>query len=145
MRRKIEWTQSNNNITLNDIIKIQELFGIAFPKDYVQCVLENDGGYPSPDNFDIENYGEQVLNNFLSFDKHDDAYIIDAYNDIKDRLVKKVYPFAEDPFGNMVCFDFRCNSEPLIVFWDSEISFDSSEEAIILISKSFSEFMDSLY
>lgn len=74
-----------------------------------------------------------------------DAYILDVYNDIKDRLLKKVYPFAEDPFGNMICFDYRIDNEPQIVFWDSEISFDNAEGAIMPIAKSFSEFMDILY
>lgn len=70
MNSKIEWTQFNKNITITDIIEVQELFEIILPKDYVHCVLKYDGGYPSPDNFDIEDYGEQVLNNLLSFDKH---------------------------------------------------------------------------
>lgn len=70
--------------------------------------MKNDGGYTKPNRFDF-NDNEEVFNNLLSFDEEDCSNIIDTYNDIKDRLIGRVIPFAEDPFGNMICFDYTNN------------------------------------
>lgn len=40
------------------------------------------------------------------FTLNDEGYysnIINTYSDIKNRLIEKVIPFAEDSFGNMIC------------------------------------------
>ena len=80
-----------------------------------------DGGYPRPKIFDIPNQDENVFSKLLTFDLESRNSIIQVYEDIKDRLVDKVYPFGKDSFGNHLCFDYRNNSQlPTIVFWEHE-------------------------
>lgn len=62
-----------------------------------------------------------------------------------NRLIEKVIPFAEDLFGNMVCFDYRNNSQPLIVFWEHEKAFSDKESAITHICNNFAELLNMLY
>ncbi|HAE43690.1 MAG TPA: SMI1/KNR4 family protein, partial [Clostridiales bacterium] len=66
---------------------------------------------------------------------------------IKDRLIDKIYPFPEDPFGNLICFDYRngMNKSLKVVFWDHEIAHDSSEEAIRYICVNFTILLHKLY
>lgn len=43
------------------------------------------------------------------------------YEDVKEELLDNLYPFANDFFGNFLCFDYRKNStSPTIVFWYHE-------------------------
>lgn len=62
-----------------------------------------------------------------------------------NRLIEKVIPFAEDLFGNMICFDYRSNSQPLIVFWEHEKAFSDKESAITHICNNFAELLNMLY
>ena len=91
------------------------------------------------------NGNEEVFNNFLSFDEEDSSNIINAYNDVKDRLIEKVIPFAEDPFGNLLCFDYRNSEQPIIVFWEHEKAFNNKENAISFICNTFSELLNMLH
>ena len=84
---------------------------------------------------------EEVFNNLLSFDEEDSSNMIDTYNDVKDRLVEKVIPFAEDPFGNLICFDYRTNKQPTIVFWEHEKAFNDKESAIRYLCDYFTELL----
>ncbi len=49
----IRWKYTNP-IDISYIRKTEELLGIRFPEDDVQCVLENNGGTPKPQEFDVE-------------------------------------------------------------------------------------------
>ncbi|CJH30980.1 SMI1 / KNR4 family [Streptococcus pneumoniae] len=65
--------------------------------------------------------------------------MLQTYNSIKDRLVDKVYPFARDPFGNLLCFDYRNNPQsPTVVFWDHEE--EEMEESIYPVCSSVTFF-----
>lgn len=108
MTKNLRWICENESVETTTISKVEDIFGIEFPRDYVECIIKNNGGYPKPNRFNL-NGNEEVFNNFLSFDEEDSSNIINAYNDVKDRLIEKVIPFAEDPFGNLLCFDYRNN------------------------------------
>ena len=80
-----------------------------------------DSGYPRPKIFDVPGQDENVFSKLLTFDLESRNSIIQVYDDIKDRLPNKVYPFGKDSFGNHLCFDYRSNPEsPTVVFWDHE-------------------------
>ena len=58
-------------------------------------------------------------------------------------MVAKVYPFARDPFGNLLCFDYRNSTEsPTVVFWDHEE--ENIKEAIYPVCSTFTELLASL-
>lgn len=59
----------------------------------------------------------------------------------KDRLIEKVIPFAEDPFGNLLCFDYRNDDQPIIVFWEHEKAFNDKESATIYLCDTFTKLM----
>ncbi len=55
----------------------------------------------------------------LTFDFESRHSITQVYDDIKDRLANRVYPFGKDSFGNHLYFDYRSNpASPTVVFWD---------------------------
>lgn len=141
----ITWINANENkITNNQIKQLEQYFNIKFPNDFIECVQKYDGGYPTPDNFNIPNQDENSLNNLLTLDSNKKYSILETYYNTKDRLPDKIYPFAKDPFGNLLCFDYRDTSDsPSIVFWDHEE--EDIEEAIYPVCPTFTELLDSLY
>jgi len=138
----IRWRRTKP-IDISYIRKTEELLGIKFPEDYVQCVLENNSGIPTPKAFDPEGRNTAVFQRLLSHDPNSPTYIVSDYNAIRDRLPEGVYPFAEDPFGNFICFDYRKDKEnPSIVFWDHE---KPDHKNIFPVCNSFTDLLNKLY
>jgi hypothetical protein len=147
MKKPIKWLFTKNKSNQQEIIKIEKLFNIKFPKDYIDCAVQNHSGAPSPDVYDFKNHKEAVFEWLLSLDTESTSYIVNDYNMIKDRLAVNIYPFASDPFGNYICFDYRVGKDkpPKIVFWDHEIASGDPEKAISYICDSFTELLEKLY
>lgn len=65
----ITWINANENkITNNQIKQLEQYFNIKFPNDFIECVQKYDGGYPTPDTFNIPNQDENSLNKLLTLD-----------------------------------------------------------------------------
>ncbi|QWI47060.1 SMI1/KNR4 family protein [Bacillus mycoides] len=140
----VTWIGVNKKeITDENIQKVEQYFNIKFPMDFVECVKKYDSGYPRPKIFDVPGQGENVFSKLLTFDLESRNSIIQVYDDIKDRLANKVYPFGKDSFGNHLCFDYRSNPEsPTVVFWEHEE--ENIEEAIYPVCSTFTELLTSL-
>lgn len=136
----MKWICENDNIELETISKVEKKLCIKFPKDYIKIVMKNDGGYPKPNRFNL-NGNEEVFNNLLSFDEEDCSNIIDTYNDVRDRLIEKIIPFGEDSFGNLICFDYRNNDQPTVVFWEHEKAFNDKQSATTYLCDSFTDLL----
>ncbi|HDR4736958.1 TPA: SMI1/KNR4 family protein [Bacillus cereus] len=134
---------SKKEITDNEIKKVEEYFNIKLPNDFIECVKENDGGYPQPKVFDIAGQDESTFNDLLTLHMDDKYSIVQRYENIKEWLVDRVYPFASDSFGNFLCFDYRNTLDsPTIVFWDHEE--EDIEKAIYPVCSTFTELLNSL-
>lgn len=145
MDNNVKWRcEEKSNITRSDIAKVEKIFQIKFPSEYIGIVLEHDGGYPKPNRFNV-NGAEEIFNNLLSFNEDDYINIVDTYEDVEDRLIKRIIPIAEDPFGNLICFDYSKDDRPVVVFWEHEKAFNNKENALTFVCNTFSELMDMLY
>jgi hypothetical protein len=89
---------------------------MVFPDDYVLVTCDNHGGTPTPDTYDVDDHGEAVFGYLLSFNSNRAHYIIKTFEKVKDRLLDGIIPIANDPFGNLICFDFRQDSKILQLF-----------------------------
>ncbi|MEI4800390.1 SMI1/KNR4 family protein [Bacillus sp. FJAT-51639] len=134
---------SKKTITDEHIQQVEQYFGVKFPNDFVECVKLHDGGHPRPKAFDIQGQDGSAFSNLLTFDLESQYSIIQRYENIKDRLVDKVYPFGRDSFGNFLCFDYRNDLQsPTVVFWEHEE--EEMEKAVYPVCSSFTELLDSL-
>ncbi|KRD91005.1 MULTISPECIES: SMI1/KNR4 family protein [Priestia] len=141
--KKINWIQPLDSPISEKVINdVESYFNIQFPLDYKKCILNFNGGYPQPKVFDTDVKSELVFSCLLSFTS-DDANIVEVYEMKSQVLPSGIYPFARDPFGNLLCFDYRKNvSEPTIVFFDHEVE---KEQAIYHICDTFTELLEKLY
>ena len=139
----IEWQFVEYKPSKAEIEKVEKYFGVQFPSNYVECVLEHNGGYPSHCIFFVNGREESIMNFLcISGDEHG---IIKTAQDISDRLENGIIPFARDGGGNHICFDYRANTLlPSIVFWEHEKAFLRVDDAVAKISDSFMEFLNSL-
>ena len=143
----IEWLFcSEQEATLKDVVEVEKKFGIKFPIDYIDCILENHEGYPSLNVFDYGKVKGAVFNHLLSFNQQEVDYLVQVRENIKDRLIDRVYPFADTPGGDYLCFDYRTNEEnPPIVYWDHELAYEDSEEGLFFVTNTFTELLSKLY
>ncbi|QYK68732.1 SMI1-KNR4 cell-wall [Paenibacillus sp. S02] len=89
-------------VTREEVEQVETDLGVKFPLDYIECVLENNGAHVNPELFDVEGK-EKVFGTLITYDKDDDEFILNVFNDYNDTLPEKVIPFAFDPAGNLIC------------------------------------------
>ena len=146
MNNKIKWDRKLVPVNEEIIHDVENKLGIKFPDDYIHCVIENHGARPIPKVYDIGDKKGKVFGFLLSYDKNDDYYFIDEYNALKEILSIGVIPFADDPIGNNICFDYREDKDnPVVVYWDHEIAANNPEKAIIYICDNFTDLLEKLY
>ena len=125
-----------------DIIEsVEHRLQIILPDDYKQIVLKYDCGYPNPNHFKVGGKLE-IFNNLISLDENEDNNVYEILEDLQDRLGDQLIPFAEDGFGNVLCFDYSANKN--IVFWDHEKNYDEFKE-VTFVCSSFSSLIESLF
>ena len=123
-----------------DIIEsVEHRLQITLPEDYKQFVLKYDGGYPN--HFKVDGKVE-IFNNLISLDENEYNNIYEILEDLQDRIGDQLIPFAEDGFGNLLCFDYSANKN--IVFWDHEKNYGDFKE-LPLVCFSFSSLIENLF
>ncbi|WP_458117969.1 SMI1/KNR4 family protein [Bacillus sp. PK6-026] len=132
--------------THEQIHSLEATLNIKFPLDYKEYIKEFNGCSPVDKRVVVIAGFRESINNLLSIG--DPERPIDLYktvNNVKDRLVDNIIPFATDAGGNLFCFDYR-NSEtsPTVVFWDHEEAFENPEAAVTYVCDNFTELINSL-
>jgi hypothetical protein len=140
---EITWDSTHGAVDMSQVNKIEEALGVNLPKDYIECARINNGGYPSKEAFDFGTRTEVVFNRLLSFHESKNNYIVSVFNGLRELLTDEIYPFASDPFGNYLCFDYSSGGKSaVIVFWDHELA---PEKAISKVCNTFTELLEKLY
>ena len=128
-------------ISMDIIESVEHSWQITLPDDYKQVALKYDGGYPNPNHFKV---GEKVeiFNNLISLDENECDNIYEILEDLQNRLGDQLIPFAEDGFGNVLCFDYSADKS--VVFWNHEKNYNDFKEATFVCS-SFSSLIEGLF
>jgi len=159
---KLEWQFADETVSEDYVGRIGDDLGFIFPKDYVSCVAINNGANVEPELFNVGNR-ERVFGTLLSYDDENDEFIVDVYNSYKNSLPNEVVPFAFDPAGNLICFDYKGHKEnPIVVFWEHENAWEKgmlmeeegltkeqaeerARENVFYVAATFTEFLDKLH
>ena len=141
-------------ISERQIVDVEKSFGLSFPVEYKQFMLDKNGGIvASPRSFKIADGKEEHIEWFYNI-AEDTRSDIRRANDMKaGRLPKGFVSIGYDGGGNEICID--CNQGEnygCVYFWDHDFEADQAsgmtpEEAgnYYLIAKSFSEFCGALF
>lgn len=137
--KDIRWKYVKEKGNKEKILAYQNEHDIKFPDDYIDCVMEYQGGTPKPNVFDTIKNQERILKSLLSFCENKNENIFAVTEWLKDRIPKELIPFANDPSGNYICFEYANDNNPKVVYWNHETN------EIEYVAESFSELLDKLY
>jgi hypothetical protein len=132
----IEWRYVKPLMDENIISNVEKELGISFSDFYISFVKKYNGSRPPISVFDTDKTKERTIKTFLSFNSSDLENItkVNNYlkeNDYQEEITKNIVAFADDNFGNYICFNKSNNS---IVFFEHET------ESIEFVANSFDDF-----
>ncbi|WP_416806531.1 MULTISPECIES: SMI1/KNR4 family protein [Bacillus amyloliquefaciens group] len=146
--QSIKWRKRSTfqEATNSQIEEVEEKLKIKFPTDYRDFIKDHNGCSPIDKKVVLFQNSRESINNLLSIgDPTRPIDLLSTIDNVKDRLVDKIIPFATDAGGNLFCFDYRMSSQkPAIVFWDHEIAYEDKESSISYVCDSFTELMNKL-
>lgn len=117
--KTIQWDYKIQLDNLEVFEKIESQNTLKVPEDLKRFIIDNNGAYPTPNCVDI-NGVERVYDATLSFNE-DDNVATTVFEALKIVDNPDYIPFAQDPFGNYFCYDWK----------NETISFYSNEESIM--------------
>jgi len=131
----ITWRSFHQTTDISLLNQIETELGISFPEEYIEIASKFDSGVPDKMIF-IAGNKERVFQRLISIrtDKHPNIKDARKWVDLSETLI----PFALDPFGSMLCFDYSVGQFPVIVFHETET------EQLFEVCHSFSEFLKEL-
>ncbi|MEK3709361.1 SMI1/KNR4 family protein [Bacillus mojavensis] len=147
--QSIKWRKRSTfqEATNSQIKEVEEKLKIKFPTDYKEFIKDHNGCSPIDKKVVLFQDSRESINNLLSIgDPTRPIDLLSTIDNVKDRLVDKIIPFATDAGGNLFCFDYRMSPQkPVIVFWDHEIAYEDKESSISYVCDSFTELINKLY
>ncbi|MEC1750136.1 SMI1/KNR4 family protein [Bacillus mojavensis] len=147
--QSIKWRKRSTfqEATNSQIKEVEVKLKIKFPTDYKEFIKDHNGCSPIDKKVVLFQDSRESINNLLSIgDPTRPIDLLSTIDNVKDRLVDKIIPFATDAGGNLFCFDYRMSpQEPVIVFWDHEIAYEDKESSISYVCDSFTELINKLY
>ncbi|MBK9266107.1 MAG: SMI1/KNR4 family protein [Polyangiaceae bacterium] len=134
------------------ITEFEARWSVLLPPDYKQFLLNSNGGYPTPNVFEIPRWHGQGSGLGIFYGIHDDPdYRLDAVCETYDeRVPPDLIPIANDAFGNNVCIGWKGKRKGKIYFWDHEDEIDEGGcfrqdyRNVYLVANSLQEFLDNL-
>ena len=117
----IEWRYKEPLSGNQDLESIVDYVGVQLPSDYVAFVRNHNGASPNPRCLTLPNGHNVVLNRLLRVEADAVDCIRASMDALRDehRIVNLI-PFADDPFGNLFCFEYAKREFKGVVFWDHE-------------------------
>ncbi len=158
----VKWRSWDDPVTKDDVTGVGKKIGVKFPLDYIEVAMNFNGAHVSPELFQVEGK-EKAFGILLTYDNEDDEHLLEVFHDFKDTLPQKVVPFAFDPAGNLICFDYKDDeNNPIVVFWEHEntgekemlmheegLTEEQAEERarenVFYVADTFTDYLDKLY
>jgi len=120
---------------------LERQWGLRLPAEYKRIVSSHQGMIPQPARFNVGR-AETSLGVLLTLTEHEkwpEYSILRTCEATRHYVPSRVYPFAETPGGELVCFDYRATpDQPSIVFI-------TVEGDLHPVAGSFTEFLSLLH
>ena len=120
---------------------LEHQWQLFLPPEYKRIMSSSQGMTPQPAGFNVGRT-ETSLGVLLTLTEHEqwpEYSILRTYESSRHYVSSRVYPFAQTPGGELVCFDYRAAaSQPSIVFV-------TVEGDIHPVADSFTDFLSKLH
>jgi hypothetical protein len=112
---------------INHVTAFERRRGIKLPESYRRFILEQNGGEPDPNYFEINGFeGGGSLLDYLADIAPDSTGGLDKLIDMfPGRLPAGFIPIGLDPGGSLICLGLNAPCEGKIYYWDHEMALDS--------------------
>lgn len=146
-------SESGPPITIQDITELENELALRLPNDYVQFLLQHNGGRPQLPYFSLANNPVDthgILDTFYRVQKKHLDDVRDVADAFRDRMPPYLLPIATDPGGNQICLSIAGETAYSVYFWDHEDETPDTEDGSVyvdnlyLIAHSFTELIESL-
>jgi len=132
---RVTWISGEKLQSIEELLAFEDQYKVKFPDKYKEIVTANDGASPVPQNFHVADT-ERVFNYLV---KVSDLQTMFANICREYSSAKILVPFADDPAGNFICFDFTDDkTSPKVVF------FELDRGQCLKIADNFTAFLNSL-
>lgn len=129
-------------VTPDDLAQLEQEWGVKLPEEYKTLVAAYQGMAPLPGVFSVGPKSTGVFNVLLTIKCHEgrEGYCVRRVHEVlKPYMPKGIFPFAETPGGESICFDYRANpAQPKIVLL-------TVETFIYPIADSLADFLNKLH
>lgn len=138
----MEFEQSEQQLTITELITFENSFSRNIPIDFKEHYLKYNGGYPPYENLKgLQNIF--TINGFypIKYGRLPIEKIIKDYKNSGIEFIDKI-PFAYDNGGNIYLISIETNTYGYVYILEVDFL---EEKNYILVSKSFSDFLNSFY
>ncbi len=96
--------------------------GLTLPESYRAFLLEQNGGEPEPNGFEIDGFegGGSLLDYLADIAPYSSGGLDKLYELFSGRLPPGFIPIGLDPGGSMICLGLNAPREGKIYYWDHE-------------------------
>ncbi|MEO1530399.1 MAG: SMI1/KNR4 family protein [Planctomycetota bacterium] len=135
----VDWDDPIPAPSQEEIAAVERVLGVQLPSDFIEFCRHYHGGFPDPDEIEVEGFGTTMVNSIIPFVDVPDERIRSIVSVVEavEGLHHKLVPFAVEPGGNYFCFDYRSANQK-VVFWFHE------QSTIFDVCDSFTEFVEIL-
>ena len=135
----VEWKYAEPLSDDEDLHALEEHVMLPLPTDFRAFVREHNGALPKPNAISLSGGWEVLVNHLLRIESTAvDNLRACATALWQEHRAMKLLPFANDPFGNLFCFEYSGREVTGVVFWDHENGASSR------VGSTFSEFVEAL-
>lgn len=136
---------NNPKISLRDVKKFELEYNVGLPKQYVDFLLENNGGYPKESNFKIsDDDGESLVNKFYGIGDMK-SNLAKVFEILEGEIPDDFISIANDPGGNEILLGVSGEYQGKVYFWLHDIEQENEMDNMFILANSFDEFFNNLY
>ena len=130
------------------INNFMEVTGINLPEDYINFLLESNGGEAEPNFFDDRDLNYIGVSEFFGLEEKKEYSLLKQKEFYSYRVPKDYLPIASASGGNLICLGISEDKFGQIFFWDHENEVNEGEtpweKNIVKVIDTFSQFLHSL-
>ena len=154
MQYNIDMNDSELPTNIEKIKEFEKLIDAILPKDYIDFLLEHNGGHPVKDTYDLIDpiNGIDAVADIAWFYALYEGEVCNLYRNyqiFKHNKPSSLLPIAYASGGDSICLSITGPNQGKIYFWDVHDQAPEGEAPwynnVYLIANHFQEFIDKLY